>query len=99
MAFFKNLLFRHRALLSVTRPTFTASVVAAVEPTLQRAEINLLQRMREPKLNAYLLLLRAQALGYEFTEASLAAALRSLAGSGGQPLRRWRLQPIAMRTA
>jgi len=56
----------------------TESVVAAIEPKLQLAEIERLKHKPEPDLDAYDLLLRAQALEYEFTEASLAAALRCL---------------------
>ena len=56
----------------------TECVVGAIEPKLQLAEIERLKHKPEPDLDAYDLLLRAQALEYEFTEASLAAALRSL---------------------
>jgi TolB-like protein len=56
----------------------TESVVAAIEPRLQLAEIARLRHKPAPDLGAYDLLLRAQALEYEFTEASLAAALRCL---------------------
>ena len=45
---------------------------------MQLAEIERLKHKPEPDLDAYDLLLRAQALEYEFTEASLAAALRCL---------------------
>ena len=56
----------------------TESVVGAIEPKLQLAEIERLKHKPEPDFDAYDLLLRAQALEYEFTEASLAAALRCL---------------------
>jgi TolB-like protein len=56
----------------------TESVVGAIEPKLQLAEIERLKHKPGPDLDAYDLLLRAQALEYEFTEASLAAALRCL---------------------
>jgi TolB-like protein/Flp pilus assembly protein TadD len=50
------------------------SVVAAIEPTLQRAEIER-RRLTPDRLDAYDLLLRAYALEHEFTAESLAAAL------------------------
>jgi tetratricopeptide (TPR) repeat protein len=56
----------------------TESVVGAIEPKLQLAEINRLRHKAAPDLNAYDLLLQAQALEYEFTEQSLTAALRRL---------------------
>ena len=56
----------------------TESVVGAIEPKLQLAEIERLKHKPEPDLDAYDLLLRAQALEYEFTETSLAAALGCL---------------------
>jgi TolB-like protein/Flp pilus assembly protein TadD len=56
----------------------TESVVGAIEPKLQLAEIDRLRHKAAPDLNAYDLLLQAQALEYEFTEQSLAAALRRL---------------------
>jgi TolB-like protein/Flp pilus assembly protein TadD len=56
----------------------TESVVGAIEPKLQLAEIERLRHKVAPDLNAYDLLLQAQALEYEFTEQSLAAALRRL---------------------
>jgi TolB-like protein len=55
---------------------FTECVVAAIEPKLQLAEIERLKRKPAENLDAYDLLLRAQQLEYEFTEKSLAAALR-----------------------
>jgi TolB-like protein len=57
---------------------FTASVVAAIEPVLQLAEIERLKHKPAANLDAYDLLLRAQQRVYEFTEESLAAALRYL---------------------
>lgn len=51
------------------------SVVAAIEPTLQRAEIG---RRRQDRPDAYDLLLRALALEHEFTSDSMAAALACL---------------------
>jgi TolB-like protein/cytochrome c-type biogenesis protein CcmH/NrfG len=57
---------------------FTGSVVAAIEPKLQLAEIERLKHKPATNLDAYDLLLRAQQLEYEFTEESLAAALRYL---------------------
>jgi TolB-like protein/Flp pilus assembly protein TadD len=56
----------------------TESVVGAIEPNLQLAEIDRLRHKAAPDLNAYDLLLQAQALEYEFTEQSLTAALRRL---------------------
>jgi TolB-like protein/tetratricopeptide (TPR) repeat protein len=56
----------------------TESVVGAIEPKVQLAEIDRLRHKAAPDLNAYDLLLQAQALEYEFTEQSLAAALRRL---------------------
>src|SRR5262249_46818449 len=55
---------------------FTESVVAAIEPKLQQAEIERLKNKPAANLNAYDLLLRAQQLEYEFTAESLAAAIR-----------------------
>ena len=54
----------------------TESVVAVIEPSLQRAEIERLRRKATSNLDAYDLLLRAQQLEYEFTEPSLLAAAR-----------------------
>ena len=56
----------------------TESVVAAIEPKLQLAEIERLKNKPAANLDAYDLLLRAQQLEYEFTEESLAEALRLL---------------------
>jgi len=56
----------------------TASVVAAIEPWLQLAEIERLKRKSPVDLAAYDLLLQAQQLEHEFTADSLAAALRCL---------------------
>jgi TolB-like protein/predicted Zn-dependent protease len=55
---------------------FTESVVAAIEPKLQLAEIERLKRKPAANLDAYDLLLRAQQLEHEFTSKSLAAAIR-----------------------
>jgi TolB-like protein/Flp pilus assembly protein TadD len=57
---------------------FAESVVAAIEPTLQIAEIGRLKQKPAANLDAYDLLLRAQQLEYEFAEESLAAALGCL---------------------
>jgi TolB-like protein len=57
---------------------FTECVVAAIEPKLQLAEIERLKREPAKNLDAYDLLLRAQQREYEFTEESLATALRHL---------------------
>jgi TolB-like protein/Tfp pilus assembly protein PilF len=57
---------------------FTESVVAAIEPNLQLAEIERLKSKPAANLDAYDLLLRAQQLEYEFTEQSLAGALQYL---------------------
>jgi TolB-like protein len=54
---------------------FTASVVAAIEPKMQLAEIERLKHKPSTNLDAYELLLRAQQLADEFTGESLAAAL------------------------
>jgi TolB-like protein len=56
----------------------TERVVAAIEPTLQLAEIKRLKQRQPKNLDAYDLLLRAQQLQYKFTEDSLAEALRHL---------------------
>lgn len=52
-----------------------ASVAAAIEPTLQSAEIERRERAAPARLDAYDLLLRAQGLIGTFTAESLAAAL------------------------
>jgi TolB-like protein/predicted Zn-dependent protease len=57
---------------------FTESVVAAIEPRLQIAEIERLRQKPAASLDAYDLLLRAQQLEYEFAEESLASALGCL---------------------
>jgi TolB-like protein len=54
------------------------SVAAAIEPTLQMAEINRLTREPPRRPGAYDLVLRAYALLSEFTPASMAAALTCL---------------------
>jgi TolB-like protein len=56
----------------------TESVVGAIEPKLQFAEIERVKHKPAANLDAYDLLLRAQQFEYEFTEQSLAAALRCL---------------------
>jgi TolB-like protein/Flp pilus assembly protein TadD len=56
----------------------TGDVVGAIEPKLQLAEIERLRHKHTPDLDAYELLLRAQALEYEFTEQSLTQALAYL---------------------
>jgi TolB-like protein len=57
---------------------FTESVVAAIEPKLQLAEIERLKHKPPSDLDAYDLLLRAQQCEYEFRIESHAAALRYL---------------------
>jgi TolB-like protein len=57
---------------------FTESIVAAIEPNLQLAEIDRLKSKPVANLDAYDLMLRAQQLEYEFTEDSLTAALAYL---------------------
>jgi TolB-like protein len=57
---------------------FTASVVAAIEPKLQLAEIARLKHKPASNLDAYDLLLRAQQCEYEFRAQSHAAALNYL---------------------
>lgn len=57
---------------------FTESVVAAIEPSVQLAEIGRLKHKLPDNLVAYDLFLRAQQLEYEFTEESLSAALHHL---------------------
>jgi len=57
---------------------FTESVVGAIEPKLQLAEIERLKHKPATNLDAYDLLLRAQQLEHQFTEESIAAALRHL---------------------
>ncbi len=54
------------------------SVAAAIEPTLQRAEIGRLERERPARLDAYDLLLQGYARLAEFTAASMEAALACL---------------------
>jgi TolB-like protein len=56
----------------------TESVVGAIEPKLQLAEIERLRHKQAPDLDAYDLLLRAQALEYIYTEESIAQALGHL---------------------
>ena len=56
----------------------TESVIAAIEPSVQLAEIERLKRKPAANLDAYDLLLRAQQLEYEFTDESLRAALDCL---------------------
>jgi TolB-like protein len=56
----------------------TESVVAAIEPKLQLAEIERLKQKAVANLDAYDLLLRAQQFEHKFTSESLAAALRCL---------------------
>lgn len=56
----------------------TERVVAAIEPTLQFAEVERRKRTRPNKLDAYDLLLRAYGLEYEFTAESMTAALDCL---------------------
>lgn len=55
---------------------FTGSIVAAIEPKLQAAEIERLRHKSAASLDAYDLLLRAQQLEHEFTAESLLAAIR-----------------------
>src|SRR5262249_15767150 len=57
---------------------FTQNIIAAIEPNLQLAEIGRLKSKPASSLEAYDLTLRAQQLEYEFTEESLADALRCL---------------------
>jgi TolB-like protein len=57
---------------------FTESVVAAIEPKLQLAEIARLKHKLASSLDAYDLLLRAQQCEWEFRQESHAAALRYL---------------------
>lgn len=57
---------------------FTESVVAAIEPKLQLAEIERLKRKPASNLDPYDLLLRVQQCEYEFSMDSHAAALRHL---------------------
>src|SRR5262249_33965471 len=54
----------------------TESVVAVIEPNLQRAEIERLKRKPASNLDAYDLMLRAQQLESEFTAQSHADAIR-----------------------
>jgi TolB-like protein/Tfp pilus assembly protein PilF len=54
---------------------FTASIVAAIEPKLQLAEIERQKHKPTTNLDAYDLFLRAQQLADEFTGESMAAAL------------------------
>jgi TolB-like protein len=56
----------------------TESVVAAIEPWLQLAEIERVKSKAPADLATYDFLLQAQQLEYEFTAASMAAALRCL---------------------
>src|SRR5882757_680270 len=56
----------------------TESVVAAIEPWLQLAEMERVKGKAPADLAAYDFLLQAQQLEYEFTATSLAAALRCL---------------------
>ena len=56
----------------------TESVVGAIEPKLQLAEIGRLKQKPAADLNAYDLLLRAQQLQHEYTEEASAAAINCL---------------------
>jgi TolB-like protein len=56
----------------------TESVVAAIEPAVQLAEIERHRSSKPSKLDAYEFLLRAYALEHEFTAESIAAALACL---------------------
>jgi len=56
----------------------TEKVVAAIEPTMQLAEIERLKHKTAVNLNAYDHLLRAQQLEFDFTEESIETALRHL---------------------
>jgi TolB-like protein/Tfp pilus assembly protein PilF len=56
----------------------TEGVVAAIEPRLRLAEIERLKHKPARDFTAYDLLLRAQSLEYQYTEESLATALRCL---------------------
>ena len=56
----------------------TESVVAAIEPTLQLAEVKRRKPNQPNELDCYDLLLRAYGLEYEFTVESIAAALHCL---------------------
>ena len=56
----------------------TERVAAAIEPTLQLAEIERHKRNRPNRLDAYDLVLRAQGLEYEFTAEGMMAALDCL---------------------
>jgi TolB-like protein/predicted Zn-dependent protease len=56
----------------------TASVVSAIEPNLQLAEIERLKQKPPANFDAYDLVLRAQQHWYEYTDESLAEALRCL---------------------
>ena len=55
---------------------FTESIVGAIEPKLQLAEIKRLKHKPAASLDAYHLLLRAQQFEHEFTGESLATAIR-----------------------
>jgi TolB-like protein/Flp pilus assembly protein TadD len=57
---------------------FTASVVAAIEPKLQLAEIERLKHKATKNFDAYDLFLRAQQLADEFTAESMTAALHHI---------------------
>jgi TolB-like protein len=57
---------------------FTESIVAAIEPSLFRAEMGRVRRTSARDLDAYDLLLQAQQLEHEGTEESLEAALSTL---------------------
>jgi TolB-like protein len=58
--------------------SLTESVVAAIEPNLQRAEVERLKNKPAENLDAYDLLLRAQQLEHALTQESVDAALRCL---------------------
>ena len=77
----------------------TESVVAAIEPNLQRAEIERLKQKPTANLGAYDLLLRAQQLEYEFTAAKPCGS-DSVPGTARLPSilpmpRQWHWRPIA----
>ena len=80
---------------------FTESVVVAIGPQLQLAEIERLKHKPAAHLDAYDLLLRAQQLEYEYTQIVLQPRLKTLSERLPliHPMRRpWRWAPIVTPT-
>jgi hypothetical protein len=82
------------------RDQFTESVVTAIVPQLELAEIERLRHKPTVHLDAYDLLLRVHQLEYEYSPDSLAAAMERVKSERLPSIRRmhrqWRRVPIAV---